>query len=447
MPSFRLLAAIALSMATAGGSSIASLASAGPVADSLSIEQCVARARTLGPAPTAAGLDRSAAAWDSVATSRNGRPEWSVDAGAMLAPQGFYDPTLTNLGDYQAKLGFAWTLSDGGRLARARERSGLDAAAAHWRSSLSAREAGIEAARLAIRLLRLQRAQAVRREAIEWTDRLSNLVRSGVASGSRSSSDSVRVALERDAAVAALEATQLESRIASLALLNALGFDHDTLIAIREPAEVGRLAPSQADSLRILTSTERLPEIQLGRLAEAQVRIELSETARRNAPTVELAVDAGIAGADLTRAVPENLSASDPGATFSDRLRRDLGASAAIRVHMPVLGTATRPAVRAREDALHAARVRSGSEAAAQRRTATVLIDQWGTASRQLAAADVTSQRAERSLLKVKSLYSGGATSLLDLLDAWRTYWDARERVEDAREQERVARFLVEDRR
>ena len=56
-------------------------------------------------------------------------------------------------------------------------------------------------------------------------------------------------------------------------------------------------------------------------------------------------------------------------------------------------------------------------------------------------------EAAERSLLKVKSLYGGGATTLLDLLDAWRTYQDARERVEDARQQSRSSRFRVEDRR
>jgi len=46
----------------------------------------------------------------------------------------------------------------------------------------------------------------------------------------------------------------------------------------------------------------------------------------------------------------------------------------------------------------------------------------------------------------VKSLYTGGAIQLLDLLDASHVHQDARERLADVREESRSAQFRAEDR-
>lgn len=416
-------------------------------ADSLSIEACVALAREQAPALRAARLDRAAAASDSASVAANARPGFSVNAGALVAPRGFYDPTLTNLGDYELKLGMDWTALDGGRRSRARARSGLELSAARWRLAFEAREAGLRAAELALRLLRLQQGAAARQLGIDWLDRLGSLVRSGVIAGVRGSSDSIRVALERDAALADFESMQLETNITTLELLGLMGRDPDTRLVILEPAPAFDRAPTAADSLRLIGSVEQLPEIGIARTAEAQGRLDLMDAQRRGASTVEVTVDAGLAGADLTRAVPDNLRADDPGATFGDRVRRDLGASAAVHFHLPVLDRSARPGRQAREAALGAARVRSDAEALAQQRRAVELLAQWRTASHQLQAAQQTSERAERNLLKLKSLYSAGATTLLDLLDARRVYDDARERLAAARQENRMAQFQVEDRK
>ncbi len=422
-------------------------ATGGAASDSLSIEQCVALARMRAPSLVASEWDRTAAVLDSVALSKNLRPEWSANAGGTIAPRGFYDPAITNLGDYEAKLAMAWTAADGGRRTRARERGSVEASAARWRSRLAARDAGLEAAELAIRLLRLQRADSTRRAALEWLDRLAGMVRSGVVSGVRGPSDSIRVTLERDAAVAALESDRLEARITALELLNRFGREQDTMLVIREPHDLGPGAVTDADSVQMLRGLDQRPEVQLARAAEAQGRLDLLDAKRRNAPTVEVALDAGFAGSDLTRVVPADLRAADPAANLGDRLRRDMGASAAIRFHLPLRDAAARPMTEARLAALSAARVRGAAEVMAQRRLTVGLIERWRTAARQLDASQVTGLRAERNLLKLKSLYSGGAASLLDLLDAWHTFQEARDRVEDSREQSRVAYFQLEDRR
>src|SRR5258706_1329316 len=112
--------------------------------DSLTVETCVALARERAPAARAAALDRLAALHDSLSTAANHRPRLSMLAGATIAPRGFYDPVVTNLGDYEAKLSLDWTAADGGRLARARHRSALDARAAEQPAAVEVRDVGLE---------------------------------------------------------------------------------------------------------------------------------------------------------------------------------------------------------------------------------------------------------------------------------------------------------------
>src|SRR5262245_46283223 len=90
--------------------------------DSLTVSECVALARRHAPTVRAASLDLAAARSDSSAAAVNARPTVSLLAGAMVAPAWSYDPTITNLGEYELKLSLDWTASDGGRLARARRR-------------------------------------------------------------------------------------------------------------------------------------------------------------------------------------------------------------------------------------------------------------------------------------------------------------------------------------
>lgn len=418
-----------------------------PAADSLTVEQCVAMARRQAPAIVAAVLDGDAAVSDSAAIATNRRPDFSLVSGATMAPKGFYDPTLTNLGDYQLKLGMSWTIADGGFRARARERGGVDLSAARSRAALESRDAGLRAGSLAFGLLQFAEMETYQRQALDWLNRLGTLIRAGVASGIRSSGDSIRVALERDVVSAALENTHLARRTSLLELLALLGRDADSSVTIHDPEGAREQAPTEPDSIRLMASVERQPEVILARAADAGARLSFLDARHRTAPQVDLTIDAGLAGADLTGAVPRDLRESDPRATFADRLRRDLGASAAIHLRLPLFDGAAIPAARARETAVRASEVRSRSEAINQRGRALSLFAVWRSVSRRTQAARETSDRAEINLLKLKSLYSAGATTLLDLLDARRVYEEARLRLADARWEQRMAQFQVEDRR
>jgi outer membrane protein TolC len=136
----------------------------------------------------------------------------------------------------------------------------------------------------------------------------------------------------------------------------------------------------------------------------------------------------------------------DPDATFADRLRRDLGASATINLRAPVKAAGVRQSIQAKTLALRAASLRSGAERITQQRVALEILVRWRSAFRRLETSREASLGAERNLLRVKSLYSGGAIQLLDLLDARRVYQDARERLAEARQESRSAQFRAEDR-
>jgi outer membrane protein TolC len=413
--------------------------------DSLTVAQCVAAARRLAPAVRAAGLDVAAARGDSSALASNRKPTVALIAGALVAPQGFYDPVITNLGEYELKLGLDWTATDGGRLSRARRRSTLDLLAASQRASMETRDAGLEAARLAIQTLRAEAEVEGQRSAIRWLDGLTHLVRAGVSAGTRSPADTMRLDLESDVAESALESARLDLRIARLELGKLLGLGEVESLAVRNDRASSEREPGAEDSTRLLATVERRPEVRLAGLAAQRTELDLLDARAAKAPTLDFSLDAGLAGADLTHAVPPDLLAEDPNATFSDRLRRDLGASAAFHLRLPVVDATAHANQRARQSALEAEAVRRGGETARVRADAIALFERWRVAYRRLELAQASFDRADANLLHVKTLYSAGATPLFDLLDARRVYEDARARFADARADSRALQFEVED--
>jgi len=420
-------------------------ASAALLPDTLSVEACAELARHRAPAIVAADLEGQAAAFESSAVARNRRPDLAFVGRAFVAPKGFYDPVVTNLGEYEAKLVLDYGLLDGGARGRARARGTLDLAAARLAASREARDVGLEAADLAIDQLRLIEVEGAQRRTIDWIDRLASLLRGAVRAGVRSTTDSVRIALERNAAEAALEKTLFDERAGEIDLLALLGFEAESTVVVVPPGFPDR-PPTPEDSVRIMVSAGRQPEIGIAKIAEERGRIDLIEARRTGAPTVDLSLDAGLWGADLTRVTPEDLKAMDPDATLADRLRRDLGASATINLRAPLRASGARQTMQARSMALRAASLRSGGELITQRKVALEILARWRSAFRRLETARQATVGAERNLLRVKSLYSGGAIQLLDLLDASHVYQDALERLAEARQESRSAQFRAEDR-
>ncbi len=415
--------------------------------ETLTVAQCVALARRQAPAAVAAGLEERAAAYDLAAARRNRRPDLFLAGGAWVAPAWSYDPAITNLGEYHAQVGLELPLADGGRRARERARAEVDAHGAAARRVLASRDAGERAAALALECVRIAETGGLLRDHRAGLADIGTLVRAGVRAGVRSPADSIRLALAEGDAALDLASNDEQAATARLELLEALARPLDRDIVVRADPATPVQTPDAADSLVLAAAAARRPELALARADEALARLAEADAARAAAPAVNLSVDAGLAGSDLTRAVPSALLAEQPNATFRDRLRRDLGASAALDVRLPLLDRARPLATSARTLDLHAAEQRRAAEEAAGAREAGTLLERARSAARRLEIAEGVVERAEAHVLRTKSLYAAGATTLFDLLDALDLDRDARVRRADVREEYRMSRFEIEDRR
>ena len=415
------------------------------VPDTLSVADCVRLARERSPEARAAAAEQTAAHFDSSAASHPRRPAYSFFGGATIAPRHFYDPAITNLGDYSAKLGVSWNWLDGGASRREAARGALGARQAALARQVSERDAALAAGALALMTARLDEARQAQSEAVGWLERLASEMNAGVRAGAHGQSDALRVVLERDAAATALRATLHEALDTARDLAHWLGVAPAAAPVVRAPATPGGpLALDEADSLRVLAAFQRGVEVELARADEAAARLALDDAVRKDAWKVGLSADAGLAGTDLTGAVPNDLKAGHPDATFADRLHRDLGASASVAFQLP-LADITQPAsVVARRAALDAATIRREAAAAKQERDAAELLARWRAGAAEHAAVHASLARAEEHLLRVRSLYAAGATTLLELLDARRLYDDARGREADARYDVQRARLESE---
>ena len=415
--------------------------------ETLTVAQCVAVARRQASAVRAAGLDASAAVSDRAAARMNRRPAYFVSAGAWVAPDGAYDPAVTNLGEYHAQLGMELPLADGGARSRARLRADVAARGAEARRVLATRDAGERAATLALEVSRLDEVGLLMREHEAGLADIGALVRSAVRSGARSPADSLRLALAEEDAALDREAHDERSRTARLELLEALARPLEGTIAVRPEPSRAPETPAGADSLALLASAERRPELAVARADEATAGLAAEDAMRSGAPAGDLSLDAGLAGTDLTHAVPASLLADQPNAGFGDRLRRDLGASAALNLRLPVFDAARNATRRARRLDHDAAVVRREAEEAAGKRDALALLERGRSAAKRVGIAENVVTRAESHFLRTKSLYAAGATTMLDLLDASDLYHSARVRRAETREEYRMIRFEIEDRR
>jgi outer membrane protein TolC len=187
------------------------------LADSLSIADCMREARTAAPEVRIAVLKRAAAAHDSLAASKNRYPRVDFFGGVHVAPAGFYDEAITNLGEYGLQVGVSLPLFDGGTAERERARAASAAGHASRERDLAARTSSQEAARWAIEILRLREKEVADANALARMSDLAQLLESRVRGGASGPSDLVRLGLERDAVQSDWEATRTDLSIATRA--------------------------------------------------------------------------------------------------------------------------------------------------------------------------------------------------------------------------------------
>jgi len=415
--------------------------------DSLTIAQCVALARERAPEVQARLSEVAGARLDSTAAWKNHHPAIDVAGNVFVAPQGFYDPVITNLGEYSAKLEATVPLADGGERRRQRQQALAGLLSTNAQRELAARDAGFRAATLAVDLLKHQEVENTNRETLSWLDRLAELVESSVKGGARPQADAVRTQLQRDDLEAEVLTSGSERDALARELAQLVGREPGARVAVTEPEPTLEAMPSTSDSLALAAAAANTPEVKSVSADVAKGRVTLAEAKAKNAWHVDLSADAGLWGADLTRWIPDDLRQEDPGATFGDRLQRDLGASISLQFKRPLFDPTTGYAVQAEEARLRAAELRQAAALADRRREMLDLLSRWRSASARVALARVSLERASDNLIRMRSLYAGGASSLLELLDALQQWDEARDRMADARSDARLAHWEGEIRR
>jgi outer membrane protein TolC len=415
-------------------------------AQPLSVRDCVALARERAPEVRISRAASLAARQDSAGHSFDQRPSVSVFGGATVAPEGYYDPTLTDLGSYELKLGMQWPLRDAGVRAHGRRAAELDARAALADQSLATRDAGLRAGELALASVRLAEQARSQRESLAWLDRLAVELAADARAGTRGKADAQRAALERDDAVSALETTERAGHSVARELARWLAMPPDSMATVSAPEDDALGPPTANDSLATLARYRAAPEVAQARIAGERARLDLALARRRRETQLSLALDAGLWGADLTTQVPPNVTETNPNATFSDRLSRDLGASAALHFSLPVTDPGARHDVAGRTAAATAAELRAATLQGEARRQALELLDRWRDASLRVTRARASVALAEENLLRLRSLHASGAATILELLDARNTLDDTRVRLAEARFDARLARLEAEER-
>ena len=417
------------------------------IAESLSIEACAELARTHAPDVQASTLDLEAARSDSAAAVRAGRPVITFAASATIAPDGFYDPAVTNLGEYETKIGVTIPLRSRASARRTRAIALSGVRMAGLDRERVAREAGDRAIELAVAILRFREQKDSRESALAWLDDLAALLASRVRAGSTGPADTVRLGLESDALRSELQSTRAEAKAVGRELAQLIGLSAMDLPPVRMPDRDAECGPAALDSLRLLGCLARFPEVAAARGAAIRANLETEETLSRRAWQLEAGADAGMAGTNLNELVPRELRTENPGATFGDRLRRDAGASISLRIARNLFDPTLAPAADSRRLAARAAALRAVTEADTQERSALDLLDDWHAAWQRLEEARRSVARAEDNLLRMKSMYAAGATGMLDLLDARSVLGDARERLAEARADTRRLSFKAQARR
>lgn len=366
----------------------------------------------------------------------------AVEGDFIYAPPNGYDPAITNAGESRLQVVGRQPLYDGGahRAAVERGEADLDAAGAKYR--IVEKDLELEVRSRYAEWVFADAEAAARREGIERLQRYRTTLQSRRASGQGVGADllktEVRVATEQ-ASLLDAEGRRDSARVALNALMGRDPTAPLTLAPLPDPADQpsSAAAPSAADP-------SALPEV---RDAEAQARSAAAEitTARAEArPHLSLSGDFGFLGSDTHRLVPNDLLASDPNATFGDRVRRDTGYSLALTFSWNVFDFgAIRARIRQAELKLSSAKqnvVFQAQEARRQRAQAEATL---ANVREQIRILSEAGPAARDSYLEAESRYRGGAATSLEVLDAYAASVDAVVKRADALSRYRIAQALL----
>jgi multidrug efflux system outer membrane protein len=362
----------------------------------------------------------------------------AVEGDFIYAPPSGYDPVVTNLGEFKLQAVGRQPLYDGGarRGAVTRADAGLDAALGRYR--MQEKDLILEVISRYAELLAAQEEATARREGIGRLESYRSLLRSRQASGQAVAADrlktEVRLALEQ---ANVLEA-QKRADDARLALNDLMGRDP------QRPLAIARLPMADVSASVENADWGEVPEVSSAR-ADARVAdaaLAIARAERR--PHLDLSADVGFWGSDTSRLVPLDLKLAHPDATLSDRIRRDAGYSVSLFLTWPIFDFGT---IRARIAQADLALRQARQKIEVARRDARLKWEQARstveTLQREIDLLSKAAPAAHDASLEAESRYRGGATTALEVLDAYASAVDALVRLSDATSRYRIARALI----
>lgn len=405
--------------------------------DSLTLEQALREARAANARLPLSAIDVSIAR-ERTAEARAER--WfkvAADGDFIYAPKGAYDPIVTNLGQFRLQLGARQPLYDGGARHAAVSRAEADLEAAGARYRIAKRDLDLEVRGRFAELLQAQGEIEVRRDGLERLGTYRTSLKSRQAAGQGVGADilktDVRIALEETNLLDA----QRRLDQARLALNELMGRDPVA------PLSVVPLPPSEPRPDQQENQWAGAPEMAA---AEAEIRSAdagLSVARSERKPHLFANADLGFWGSDTSRLVPSDLRASNPDATFADRIRRDAGYSFGLTFSWPLWDHG---AARARVAEAELGLERAKRNRDLQTRTARL---QWEGArstlrslSLQIEVLSRSAPDAHDAYLEAESRYRGGSATALEVLDSYAAAVDASVRLADAIARYRIAQAL-----
>jgi outer membrane protein TolC len=389
-------------------------ASASAAAPSLSLEQAIQAARKANAGLPVAALDVQIAGerQREMEAAKRLRLTWEGDF--IFAPANGYDPVVTNLGEERLQLAGDKPLYHGGAFGAEVRRAGAQYGAAGARYRQAVREVEYDVRTQYAEILAAEQEIAARQETLRQMESYRSLLESRHQAGQDVSADLSRTAIGVAAVRADLMDAQVRRDGAKLTLNFLMGRPPDT------PFDLEALPPTVEPSAGPAAAAETSPDVEAARLETEAAAAALQAARAELKPWFDFHADAGLWGSDTGHAVPPELMATNPHATFADRLQRDLGYSVSVSVSWPLTDFGgMRSRIAQAGLALE--------QAAKSQKAATMLKDLQSAAARksmehayrQFRELTEAVPKARDAVLEAESRYWGGAGSTLEVLDAF----------------------------
>jgi outer membrane protein TolC len=362
----------------------------------------------------------------------------AVEGDFVYAPPSGYDPVVTNAGEFRLQAVARQTLYDGGarRAAVRRAEAEIEAASGRYRSE--EKDLQLEVIGRYNELLAAEEEGAARREGIARLESYRTSLQSRKASGQAVAPDLLKTDVRLASEQANLLETEKRAEAARLELNDRMGRDP------RAPLEIAPLPPPAPSAPPEGDGWNETPEVAAARAAARSAEASASIARAERKPHLSLQADAGFWGSDTSRLVPLDLKERDRNATFSDRIRRDAGCSAALTFEWPIFDLG---AIRARIAQADLALREAIQKVEVARRDSLL---KWSQArstvdslAREIALLSHAAPAAHDAFLEAESRFRGGAATSLEVLDAYASAIDASVRLSDAAARWRIAQALL----